>query len=112
MVNTEKAMKIDFRSGELCLTNNQPLRLEEARGLRVVCTAGVIWITVDGEAGDTFLHPGQSHIISCDGLALIESIGDGKIRVDQPTRFSLTTWLRRRLGETQIVVRRTSFKLS
>ena len=105
-------MKIDFRSGELCLTNNHPMRIEEANGLRIVCTAGVIWITVNGEAGDTFLRPGQSHTISCDGLALIESIGDGKIRVDQVPRFSLTTWLRRRLGETQIAVRHTAFKLS
>ena len=89
-------MKIDFRSSELCLTNKQPMRLEEACGLRVACTAGVIWITVNGEADDTFLRPGQSHTISCDGLALIESIGDGKIHIDQPTRLSLFKRLRYR----------------
>ena len=105
-------MKIDFRSGELCLTNNQPLRLEEARGLRVACTAGIIWITVNGEAGDTFLRPGQSHTITCNGLALIESIGEGKIHIDQAPRFSLSKWLRCRFGDPQIAPCRTLFKLS
>lgn len=105
-------MKIDFRSGELCLTNNQPLRLEQARGLRIACTAGVIWITVNGEAGDTFLRPGQSHTISCDGLALIESIGEGKIHIDQAPRFSLSRWLRYQFGAARIAPSRTPFKLS
>ena len=81
-------MKIDLGSGELCLADNRPLSLREARGLRVVCTAGTIWLTVEGEAGDVFLRPGQSHCIVSNGLALIESIGSGRIRLERPQRLA------------------------
>lgn len=81
-------MKIDLGSGELCLAHNQPLSLRDACGLRVVCMAGTIWLTVDGEAGDIFLRPGQSHRIASDGLALVESIGSGRIRLERPPRLA------------------------
>lgn len=81
-------MKIDLGSGELCLADNHPLSLHDARGLRIVCMAGTIWLTVDGEAGDVFLHPGESHCIVSNGLALIESIGSGRIRLERPQRLA------------------------
>ena len=81
-------MKINLDSGELCLADNHPLSLREARGLRVVCTAGTIWLTVDGEAGDIFLRAGQSHRIVSNGLALIESIGGGRIRLERTQRLA------------------------
>lgn len=77
-------MRIDPGPGEVCLVDNNPLTLRGARGLRVVCTAGTIWLTVEGEPGDTFLRPGQSHCIVSNGLALIESIGSGRIRLEKP----------------------------
>lgn len=80
-------MKIDLKSGEVCLTDNNPICLRQARGLRVTSTAGTIWITVTGEAGDTYLEPGQTHELRSNGLAIIESIGDGRIRLKKPTSF-------------------------
>lgn len=77
-------MKIDPGSGEFCLADNQPLSLRDARGVRVVCTTGILWLTVEGEAGDVFLHVGQSHRIISNGLALVESIGGGRIRLERP----------------------------
>jgi hypothetical protein len=79
-------MRIDVSSGEICLTENQPVSLRDARGLRIECTAGVVWITLSGQAADIFLTPGQSHRLRGDGLALIECIGDGSIRLDRPAR--------------------------
>ena len=38
-------MRIDVSSGEIRLTENQPVSLRDARGLRIECTAGVVWIT-------------------------------------------------------------------
>lgn len=88
-------MKIDLGSGELCLADNHPLSLRDARGLRVRCTAGTIWLTVEGEAGDVFLRPGQSHRLASNGLAILESIGGGRIRLERPPRLA---GLRRRLA--------------
>jgi len=76
-------MKFDPGSGELGLADNHPLSLRGARGLRIVCTAGTIWLTVDGEPGDIFLLPGQSHRLVSNGLALVESIGGGRIRLER-----------------------------
>lgn len=95
-------MRIDVSSGEIRLTESQPVSLRGARGLRVECTAGVVWITVSGEAADIFLKPGQSHRLRGDGLALIESIGSGSIRIGMPAPrpgfarrlASLREWLR------------------
>jgi len=81
-------MKIDLKSGEVCLSDNHPICLRQARGLQVVSTAGTIWITVTGEPGDTFLEPGQTYEVSGNGLAIIESIGNGRIRLKKPTPFS------------------------
>lgn len=75
-------MHIDLGSGELCLRHGEPLRLARASGLRINCLAGNIWITVAGEPADVFLMPGQSYRIKGQGLALIESIGAGRVRLE------------------------------
>jgi hypothetical protein len=49
-------MEIDLSAGELCLRDNQPIRLRRARGLRITCTAGTVWLTVSGVPGDILLH--------------------------------------------------------
>jgi len=53
-------MDLDLYKSELCLTDNAPIRLLSARGVRITCTAGLVWLTVEGEAGDIFLAPGQN----------------------------------------------------
>jgi hypothetical protein len=82
-------MEIDLRCGEVCLQDNQPVRLTGARGVRVTCTAGTVWITQSGVAEDIFLDPGQSFRIVSDALALVESIGGGKVRFEQADPFAL-----------------------
>lgn len=89
-------MEFDLNSGEVCLQDNRPIRLQRARGLRITCTAGTIWITVTGEPGDIFLAPGQTYQVGSNGLALIESIGAGRIRLQRPATFP---GLRRRFTE-------------
>ena len=87
-------MEIDLRSGEVSLRDNHPVRLNGARGLRVTCTAGAVWITQTGVADDIFLHPGQSYRVCNDALALIESIGGGKVRFEQAESFALLKFMR------------------
>jgi len=83
-------MKIDVSAGEIRLLDNCPISLRGAHGLRITCTAGTIWITVTGETGDTFLGAGQSHVVQGNGLAIIESIGSGSIRIGKPG--SMPAW--------------------
>ena len=85
-------MDLDFFDSELCLAENTPIRLRSAKGVRVICTAGRLWLTVEGEAGDILLAPGDSHLIRGRGLALLEAIGSGRARfarpVSRPARLS------------------------
>lgn len=81
-------MKIDLKAGEVCLNDNHPICLRQARGLRVTSTAGTLWITVTGEPGDIFLGPGQTYEVPSNGLAIIESIGHGRVRLTKPKLFS------------------------
>lgn len=82
-------MKIDLPSDEYELSENAPIRLNNARGVSIHCTAGTVWITLSGEAGDIFLQAGERWSIKSNGLALIESIGSGRIRLEKPARLTL-----------------------
>ena len=98
-------MKIDVSASEIRLIDNCPISLRGARDLRITCTSGTIWITVAGEPGDTFLSAGQSHVVQGNGLAIVESIGSGSIRIGQPgTLPAWRSWLptlRRRVAAGQ-----------
>ena len=103
-------MKIDVSSGEIRLTDNCPISLRGARGLSIACTAGTVWITVADEPGDTFLSAGQTHVVQGNGLAIVESIGSGSIRIGKPgkqpvSRAWLSTLRRLFAGEQQAMPR-------
>lgn len=76
-------MNLDLCNSELCLADNTPVRLLSARGVQITCTAGLAWLTVEGEAGDIFLKPGDSHQVGADGLALLEAIGSARVRFER-----------------------------
>lgn len=89
-------MKIDVSAGEIRVADNSPISLRGARGLRIACTAGTIWITIAGEPGDIFLNPGQVHVVQGNGLTIVESIGNGSFRIDKPDQQpAWRTWLAR-----------------
>ena len=91
-------MDLDLYKSELCLTDNAPIRLLSARGVRITCTAGLVWLTVEGEAGDILLAAGQSHVVRGGGLGLLEAIGSGRVRFDKtgrPVRIPLLVGMQR-----------------
>lgn len=92
-------MKIDLGSGELCLQRGEPIRLTRASGLRIRCLSGTVWITVAGDSADIFLEPGQVWQISGPGLALIESIDAGRVRLEMSRPVGKAgQWLARLAG--------------
>lgn len=76
-------MNLESHQQEISLTHNTPVPIPSPRGVRVSCTAGVLWLTVEGESGDVFLTPGDSHLIGARGLALVEAIGYGRARLER-----------------------------
>lgn len=69
------------------LHEGYPLRLVGARGRRVQCVAGIIWITACDQPVDVFLRPGQVYEVPNGGLVLAEAIGHGRMQVDLPRTF-------------------------
>lgn len=72
-------MEFDLYAGEFVLAEGRPFAARHARGVSVQCTDGIVWLTVEGEAGDIVLRAGQSHRIKSNGLAVFEAIGHGRI---------------------------------
>lgn len=81
---------------EIHLTEKSPIRLRNAAGQRITCTAGIIWITVAGETGDIFLASGETYGVRGNGLALVEAVGAGSIRIGRQADCPvLPAWIRR-----------------
>jgi hypothetical protein len=66
--------RLDLDAGEL-------LRLEEPRGVEVVCESGRLWITQEAQSRDIWLRAGESYLLESCGLALLEA--------ERPTRLRL-----------------------
>jgi hypothetical protein len=88
-------MEIFLNDGEIHLTENSPIRLSNAAGQCITCTAGTVWITVAGDTGDIFLTSGETYRVQCNGLALVEAIGAGSVRIGRQEDFPvLRRWTR------------------
>lgn len=78
---------------EMELTQDRPLRLNDARGTWVFCLRGTVWITSPGKADDVFLRVGDAYCIECHGVSLLESIGDGRVAVRALPGSRLKRWV-------------------
>jgi len=79
------------------LERGQMVRLEG--GTRVVCLAGIVWITQSGDSRDIFLLPDEALVIGHEGMALAEAWEDTLLRLEPPGRrrtVRLPSWLRTR----------------
>ncbi|NMF90240.1 DUF2917 domain-containing protein [Aromatoleum petrolei] len=74
-------MRLLSSSGTIQLDEWSPLALRDARGLRVECARGRIWVTAEGQAGDFFLDAGDGMRIVTKGLVLIEGVPRGSVRL-------------------------------
>jgi hypothetical protein len=68
------------------LYQNHPLRLEQSKNRCVTCLSGRVWITAYNELTDFELNAGDSFVVPNDGLALVDAIGECRVRIDYPQR--------------------------
>jgi hypothetical protein len=82
-VETRGARAIDLRKGEIW-------RFErDLRGLSVVCTEGILWITQEGDLKDYVLEAGQRYVIARRGLVVVEACSDARLQIAPPLEVSL-----------------------
>lgn len=76
------AMKVDIERATMDLERMQIIRLRGARGVRLSCREGSLWVTQEGLARDDFLVPGVSQVIETDGVVVIEAMRASSFTID------------------------------
>lgn len=73
----------------IALANGETIVLEDAPGVVIDATSGLLWVTVEGDSGDVFLSPGQSYCVMGRGRVVIEGATPSlnELRLHCPTAF-------------------------
>lgn len=69
----------------LDLARGAVLRMRDAAGTRIVVRRGSAWITQEGDHRDIVLPCGGDFLLDRPGLAVVQMLGGGELRVDTPT---------------------------
>jgi hypothetical protein len=80
------AMRVDIERATMELERMQIIRLRGARGVRLACRKGSLWITQEGVARDDFLVPGVCQEIETDGMVVIEAMLPSSLTIDSGKR--------------------------
>jgi hypothetical protein len=74
-------MWISLQNGVILLADGKPLAVRGARGIHIECTEGKVWLTVEDQPGDFMMCKGEQLRIESNGLALVEGLPSGAIRL-------------------------------
>ena len=76
----------------LDLAREQGVRLTDARGTRIACRSGALWITIDNDPRDVTLGAGESTTLdSCAGTLVQAILGPAEVAVTPPARDAART---------------------
>ncbi len=75
-------MLLSTQRAQLNLADDEVARLDDAFGSRLEVTSGFVWITVDGDRGDTVLGAGDSYVVGYDAVVTVSAIrGAASVRL-------------------------------
>lgn len=84
-------MTVDLAGNIINVARNRIIALDHARGTTIVCIRGLLWITEQRRAGDVLLEPGERHVLSSNGKALVTALEVGAAKLIEPTTFARST---------------------
>jgi hypothetical protein len=111
-------MNIKVARADLLLQDHEVLRLRDARGARVQCLRGALWVTQHRDPEDHFIGPGDALTLDRPGLALIHAIAPAEIVLSETTQewdrspwplralHATGRWIARHFGPEAITARR------
>ena len=65
------------------------LPVREARGARLQCIDGAVWITEEGNPHDVVLEHGEAHALADDGRTVVQAMGAARIALETPGEATL-----------------------
>jgi hypothetical protein len=74
-------MNIELGTSTLKLAPEGMLRLRDAKGSRLLCENGILWITQEGRSEDVILRKGESLRLRHNGLTLAMALRPSELRV-------------------------------
>jgi hypothetical protein len=99
-------MRIDGARAMITLEREQSLRLERGVRIEVVCGAGVLWITQEGDVRDLFLAPGERLLLAPRGVMLITALERSRVDVrDVRVVAALARAWRALIGRARVALR-------
>ncbi len=75
-------MDVHTRHAQVQLHPARPLRLSAAKGTRLRSVGGTAWITIDNDARDLVLAPGEEWTVESDQPVLVTPLGHERVRLD------------------------------
>ena len=96
-------MNIGFDRAQLHLKAREVIRLYDARGARVECVRGALWITQNRDHEDYFLAANDALTLDRPGLALIHAQAPSEVVLLEPAPRSR---LRQKIGRALVTALR------
>ena len=83
------------------------MTLRDAAGCEVICLAGRIWLTMEGDTRDIVLEPGASFVVDRDGMTILAAHAPSSVSVSAPSeprgwRATIADYLNRTFGPAAI----------
>jgi hypothetical protein len=74
-------MNLQIEQGCVHLSRHGHFGLLDARGAKLTCVSGALWITQDNDIRDIVLTPGEHFELDRDGLAIVQATDNASVRV-------------------------------
>lgn len=82
-------MWMSLRNNVIQLAAGKPVSFRDARGIRLQCVSGRVWVTVEGQPGDYLLLSGREMVIAARGLVVVEGMPVGAIKLHSPAPWPI-----------------------
>ena len=85
-------MKLELGQSSVGLERDQLIAVRDAKGVRVSCLDGALWVTEENLAADVLLEAGQSVVIDSPGLTLVMALRPSTLQLGERVSRMSALW--------------------
>lgn len=79
-------MQIELKRSSVHLAREGLLAIRDGRSTQVVCEAGSVWITQEGDSRDSIIAAGESFTIRQQGLTILTALEPSQLAILEPAQ--------------------------